>query len=862
MPRVLLLAWIAASFTYEVGSAQTARFDPAPVFYGGNMRIAISMFGQIGRSNDARTHGWFWPGDATSAPLSRTMCYASTPVLMGLAGGSRRVSGAYYRNSFIPGPISNGKAQSNPTDPLYRAYTITMGQTDAQDYREWPSALGAPSLANGEPELYGRKQMFWVMNDLDSVMMMESTGSIPLGLELRCLMYEPSAAGAEDHTVLLQITYINKGTEYISDAYTGYYMDMDIRDGQRNHAMSDSARGMIYAYSTDDNYRTQGMPAALALVMLQTPIVPAPGERARWFSGWKSDARNMPVTAAVMPVKSSSSPIGDPLNGDDSSKWYALMRGQGASDVFVLNPATSTASRFWISGDPIAGTGWQSWNGLPLSDGKAIVQPVSDKRVLISAGPFDLAPGDTQQVTYAFVAARGATSGAAIHALHDRVDFIRAYFLGSPLATACLEAGCTPVGAATGTGQVDVRARFRDIAPDVRIEVFDTKGKLLIATPLERSASENDWIYHGRVSVPLTNEKGVNSTLVAEWNGEVLRIPARVSMQLVGRMTCMSTLMLEEGDDNKRVAPEEEAKWFPHIYNTTRYTYDVYAQSYHLPNSQWLYIPSIGSYSTVPTWDRPWEPSMGFNSLWNPALITAADTMEYFYDLYDPSRNVWWEAVSRVPTDTVAGEWYDVLMTQVRGSSQGQPGVRIIHQTALQDKWYVAQISGDWYSTKLSLYDSLSGAPYFLDYGLDVFTGPAPTIDGFRVVRGTLPGPEKPGTRAKQGDLFVFNPRHTVLARSNKPPNEWTVSEASPMPLTDGTSVRIELPSATPLRVEVYNSIGQRVKVLRDEFARAGRHLLIWDGYWADGRPADSGMYLLRVVSGNGEVTRKIMVLR
>ena len=82
------------------------------------------------------------------------------------------------------------------------------------------------------------------------------------------------------------------------------------------------------------------------------------------------------------------------------------------------------------------------------------------------------------------------------------------------------------------------------------------------------------------------------------------------------------------------------------------------------------------------------------------------------------------------------------------------------------------------------------------------------------------------------------------------------------MPLTEWTSVTIDIPEATTLRAEVYNMLGQRVKVLREEVVDAGRHLLIWDGYWNDGRPADSGSYLLRIVTRSGEVTRKVMVLR
>jgi flagellar hook assembly protein FlgD len=92
--------------------------------------------------------------------------------------------------------------------------------------------------------------------------------------------------------------------------------------------------------------------------------------------------------------------------------------------------------------------------------------------------------------------------------------------------------------------------------------------------------------------------------------------------------------------------------------------------------------------------------------------------------------------------------------------------------------------------------------------------------------------------------------------------NTAVVSSPAPMPLTEWTSVTIELTESTHLRAVVYNTLGQRVSVLREGFVDAGRHLLIWDGYWADGRPAETGMYLLRIEADSGEVTRKVMVVR
>jgi hypothetical protein len=52
------------------------------------------------------------------------------------------------------------------------------------------------------------------------------------------------------------------------------------------------------------------------------------------------------------------------------------------------------------------------------------------------------------------------------------------------------------------------------------------------------------------------------------------------------------------------------------------------------------------------------------------------------------------------------------------------------------------------------------------------------------------------------------------------------------------------------------------VRVLFDGMRDAGKHLMVWDGYWSDGRPAETGMYLLRAETGGREITRKLMLAR
>ncbi len=843
-------------------AAQSAVFEPYPAFDGGAMRMIVSMSGQMGIAAGNERHGLYWPGNGISNPRTRGLSFTATPVIAGRIHGERRVSASYYRDNFIAGPIISGKPVVDPTDPFFRAYRITWQQTEETDYQEWPVNLGAPGTSVGAPYFYGESQMFWVMNDLDTASMRQYNGCDPMGLEMRCLLYAPWAGDARDNTLLLQVTYLNKGQDSIRDAYAGFFMDTDLRDASNDLAGSDSARGMVYAYDGTSDIEVDGMPVALGIVMLQTPAVAAAGDSARWFSGWRKNARNIPVTAAVVPLKVPGTPISEPQLGlDQTEAWYSLLQGKGTG-ADVVDPLTNHPSRFWYSGDPVSGTGWLPDDGVRLSDGRTYALNPGDQRVLIAAGPIDMAPGDTQQVTFAFIAARGATPRSAVHKLRDHADFWQAEFRQRPIAAAYRSAAARSPSAESVPGQIDVNARMSGLPVDIRVEVSDRNGGVLANAALDRFSSQGDWVYRKTVTLPEIPHDGVNVSFIAEWDGESVRIPGRVSMPVSGVIDMNGAEVLEEGDGNGRISADEDAKWFPRFVNRTAFTYDIHAQSYSLPETQWLKVPALSAQATVPSAQRPWEPGMGYAMIWQDSLRLDGDSTSFRYDLIDPARNVWWERQGWIPTDSISEEWYDVLMTQVRGGSDERPGVRLLDLAALQDKWYVASIRGDAFDRRLALRDSVTGVPFFTDYGLDVFTGAAPATDGFRVVRGTIEAAGQSANPVSEADLFVFNPRHVLLARSQRTATNAVVSKPAPMPLSEWTSVRIELPESGTLRAEVYNLVGQRVKVLRDGQVPAGRHLLVWDGYWADGRAAESGMYLLRILARGSEVTRKIVVIR
>ncbi|MFA6233713.1 MAG: T9SS type A sorting domain-containing protein, partial [Bacteroidota bacterium] len=76
-------------------------------------------------------------------------------------------------------------------------------------------------------------------------------------------------------------------------------------------------------------------------------------------------------------------------------------------------------------------------------------------------------------------------------------------------------------------------------------------------------------------------------------------------------------------------------------------------------------------------------------------------------------------------------------------------------------------------------------------------------------------------------------------------------------PVRDSAVFELRFPSETQARVEMYNSVGQRVDVLRDARFAPGAHSLRW-------RPARlaPGMYVARLSTPGSIVTARVMLLR
>jgi len=93
-------------------------------------------------------------------------------------------------------------------------------------------------------------------------------------------------------------------------------------------------------------------------------------------------------------------------------------------------------------------------------------------------------------------------------------------------------------------------------------------------------------------------------------------------------------------------------------------------------------------------------------------------------------------------------------------------------------------------------------------------------------------------------------------------PARFTVHTNYPNPFNPSTTLSFELPAASQLRVEIYNALGHRVRLLHEGTLPAGAHQLSWDGRSDAGETAPTGLYFARFQSGNDLRTLKMVMMK
>ncbi len=107
--------------------------------------------------------------------------------------------------------------------------------------------------------------------------------------------------------------------------------------------------------------------------------------------------------------------------------------------------------------------------------------------------------------------------------------------------------------------------------------------------------------------------------------------------------------------------------------------------------------------------------------------------------------------------------------------------------------------------------------------------------------------------------VFTDSPS-SVAASASQP--VYALAPNAPNPFNPATTLRFSIAEAGAVRLAVYDVNGRWVRTLVDGHRTAGRHVVIWDGRDDAGRAMASGVYISRLTTRNGALTRRLTLVR
>ncbi|MFH1851179.1 MAG: T9SS type A sorting domain-containing protein [Candidatus Neomarinimicrobiota bacterium] len=93
-------------------------------------------------------------------------------------------------------------------------------------------------------------------------------------------------------------------------------------------------------------------------------------------------------------------------------------------------------------------------------------------------------------------------------------------------------------------------------------------------------------------------------------------------------------------------------------------------------------------------------------------------------------------------------------------------------------------------------------------------------------------------------------------------PSSFRLLANYPNPFNPTTTVSYYLREQLPVRMMIYNLLGQEIKILVDETRPAGDNTIIWNGRDANGAPVSTGIYICQMRVGGFTDSRKMLLLK
>jgi hypothetical protein len=357
-----------------------------------NLDMVVTNHGSISYDLITGNAGLIYPKGSTHTAVFAAGLWIGTKVVDS-TGTDLRVAIGEYSQEFTPGPMAGGTFQAD--QPSFRNFRFDRSSplTGAAlaDY----IAQGGPTDSTGSAQLFGDATIWSVFNDADPGVH-TNMNTAPLGVEVQQTVFAYNRAGPLGNIIFVKWKFINKGGNTLDSTFVSVWSDPDLGGFTDDLVGCDTTLSLGFCYNatnSDGQYGTR--PPAVGYDFFRGPIVEvSPGV----FDTLGMTSFNKYVNGT------------DPANAVET---YNYMRGVKADSSFihVFDDPGQPITTFQVSGlDPSAPSSPTNW--LDSNPG--------DRRLFLSAGPFTMAPGDSQEVVTAIIIGQGNDRIASINDMKSK----------------------------------------------------------------------------------------------------------------------------------------------------------------------------------------------------------------------------------------------------------------------------------------------------------------------------------------------------------------------------------------------------------------------------------------------------------
>lgn len=110
--------------------------------------------------------------------------------------------------------------------------------------------------------------------------------------------------------------------------------------------------------------------------------------------------------------------------------------------------------------------------------------------------------------------------------------------------------------------------------------------------------------------------------------------------------------------------------------------------------------------------------------------------------------------------------------------------------------------------------------------------------------------------------VLCFDSHSTVDGNPSVMPLKYSLSNNYPNPFNTTTKIEYTIPVSNQVNIDVFNSMGQKVKTLVNLYLSPGTYQVNWDGRDEAGNAVPSGVYYCKMISSYYNTTHKMLLLK